>query len=433
MIVSNPQETKASASKQQKRSGMLRRFIERPQQVWLRKAFFQIHLWAGIIVGLYVIAIGISGSILVFKEELFPRPDVDVGAVDTRACTPESLERVVKNVEAAHPGKEAFLTACPSEANPLYLITIREPIKVKPGDGPSRRGAPREQLAVYAHPHTGEVVGTANREESWVNWMEEFHFNLLAGRTGRLWNGIGSAILLALLITGLVLWWPGIKSWTRGFLLDFSKSWKRINWDLHNVAGFWSILFTLTWALTGMYFTWPKLFEVPIQKISPIVTAKYPAEEMRRIGQRPAVEKQPLDVNAVLHKAQALSPEGYLEGYFYGGGKKPIFTVYMARGRMGDYATTDFIYFDQNNGEHLYTWNRGQNQTLGDWLFWLIIPLHFGTSWGPVVKWIWFTVGLALPLLTITGFIMYWNRYLVKKWRALRKPSQKVPHRIVSA
>jgi uncharacterized iron-regulated membrane protein len=123
----------------------------------------------------------------------------------------------------------------------------------------------------------------------------------------------------------------------------------------------------------------------------------------------------PLDVLKVLNESRRLSPDGYLEGYFYGSGPKPVFTVYMARGRMGDYANTDFIYFDQRSGKHLYTWHRGKNQTAGDWTVWLVAPLHFGTSWGPVVKWAWFALGLVLPLLTITGFIMYWNRYLRRK------------------
>lgn len=396
-----------------------RRIVERPQQVWLRKAFFQIHLWAGIIVGLYVIAIGISGSILVFKEELFPRPHVDVGSVDTRACTPEKLEAVVNNVLRAYPDKEAFLTACPSDFNPLFVTTVREKPKGKPASGPPLR-VNREELAVYSHPHTAAVLGTADREGSWVAWMEDFHFNLVAGRTGRLWNGIGAAVLLALTLSGLVLWWPGIRSWKRAFLLDFRKSWKRINFDLHNVAGFWTILFTLTWALTGMYFTWPKLFTEPIRQISPIVTATYPSEEMRRVAQRPVTPPAELDVSAVLRRSQQLSPDGALEGYFYGGGRRPVFTVYMARGRMGDYSNTDFLYFDQHTGEHLFTWHRGKNQTLGDWLVWLVAPLHFGTSWGPVVQWLWFLFGLVLPLLTITGFLMYWNRYLCKRWKALR-------------
>src|SRR5690606_17861658 len=92
-----------------------RRWVARPQQIWLRRAFFQVHLWAGVIVGLYIIAIGVSGSILVFKEELMPRPRVDVPAVDTRACSPEGLYAVEERVNAAYPEQVVFLTACPSE------------------------------------------------------------------------------------------------------------------------------------------------------------------------------------------------------------------------------------------------------------------------------------------------------------------------------
>ncbi len=346
-----------------------------------------------------------------------PRPSISVPAVDLRNCTPEKLVSVVDRVRQAYPGKDAFLTACPQEANPLYLTTIRD----KP-TGPPERGRPREplnQIAVYSHPVTGEVIGATNREESWVNWMEELHVNILLGRSGRLWNGIGAAIMLALVITGMVLWWPGIRTWKRALLLDFRRGWKRINWDLHNVTGLWTLAFTLIWALTGIYFTWPWLFTTPISKVSKIVTANYPAAEMRKLAQRPRAPETPLDVLAVLKKSQEISPDGYLEGYFYGSGPKPIFTVYMARGRMGDYSNTDFIYFDQHTGEHLLTWHRGKNQTLGDWLVWLVAPLHFGTSWGLVVKWAWFVIGLVLPLLAITGFIMYWNRYLNKKLRRM--------------
>ncbi len=390
-----------------------------PQQLWIRKAMFQIHLWTGIIVGLYIIAIGISGSILVFKEELMPRPSVSVPAVDLRSCTPENLVSVVERVQKAFPEKDAFLTACPQEANPMYLTTIRDKRK-GPAGRQGRPAEPRGQLAVYSHPVTGDVIGTADREESWVNWMEELHVNILLGRSGRLWNGIGAATLLALVITGMVLWWPGIRTWTRALVLDFRCGWKRINWDLHNVTGFWTVAFTMMWALTGMYFTWPWLFTTPIGKVSQIVTASYPAGEMKKLAQRPQRPEVPLDVVAVLKKSQEISKDGYLEGYFYGTGPKPIFTVYMARGRMGDYSNTDFIYFDQRSGEHLYTWHRGKNQTLGDWAIWLIAPLHFGTSWGPVVKWLWFGLGMVLPLLTITGFVMYWNRYLSRKLRVLR-------------
>jgi uncharacterized iron-regulated membrane protein len=49
----------------------------------------------------------------------------------------------------------------------------------------------------------------------------------------------------------------------------------------------------------------------------------------------------------------------------------------------------------------------------------LLAPLHFGTAYGTGVKILWALLGILLPLLAITGTLMYWNRYLSKKWRAL--------------
>ncbi len=47
------------------------RCLRRPQSLWLRKAIFQIHLWTGIGLGIYVVLISVSGSAVVFRNELY--------------------------------------------------------------------------------------------------------------------------------------------------------------------------------------------------------------------------------------------------------------------------------------------------------------------------------------------------------------------------
>ncbi len=106
------------------------------------------------------------------------------------------------------------------------------------------------------------------------------------------------------------------------------------------------------------------------------------------------------------------SAHAHLAGCFFGSGPKAVLTVYMARDEVGYSANTDFVYFDQRSGSYLFTWHRGQNHTVGDWMLWLVVPMHFGTSWGLTGKIIWASLGLFLPLLTATGLIMYWNRSL---------------------
>src|SRR5215475_8031266 len=47
------------------------RWISQPQTAWLRKATFQLHMWSGIGIGLYVLVVSVTGSIVVYRNELY--------------------------------------------------------------------------------------------------------------------------------------------------------------------------------------------------------------------------------------------------------------------------------------------------------------------------------------------------------------------------
>jgi uncharacterized iron-regulated membrane protein len=50
--------------------GALTGFGRHPQSVWLRRALFQVHLWLGLAIGLYIFIVSLSGSLIVFRREL---------------------------------------------------------------------------------------------------------------------------------------------------------------------------------------------------------------------------------------------------------------------------------------------------------------------------------------------------------------------------
>ena len=59
--------------------GLWQRWMRQPQNVWLRRAMFQVHLWTGLAIGLYVVMLSVTGSVLVYRNELdlylrTPRP-----------------------------------------------------------------------------------------------------------------------------------------------------------------------------------------------------------------------------------------------------------------------------------------------------------------------------------------------------------------------
>jgi uncharacterized iron-regulated membrane protein len=47
-----------------------RQWLQHPEKSWLRNAFFQIHLWVGAGVGVYILVLSISGSVIVYRDEL---------------------------------------------------------------------------------------------------------------------------------------------------------------------------------------------------------------------------------------------------------------------------------------------------------------------------------------------------------------------------
>src|SRR5207253_1848894 len=81
-----------------KGSSLFERLWRRPQGVWARRALFQIHLWTGVAIGIYLLVISVSGSVLVFRIELhnmFDRPPVTVAMTGER-LTDDQLKQAAE-------------------------------------------------------------------------------------------------------------------------------------------------------------------------------------------------------------------------------------------------------------------------------------------------------------------------------------------------
>jgi uncharacterized iron-regulated membrane protein len=379
-------------------------FIDKPRRTLLRKVSFQAHLWSGFALSLYIAAVGITGSILVFKDELQPKPAASA-SFRPDLCTSESLLNAMRLAAAIEPHTKVRLALCPTETTPFYTTTL---------EAARETAGSQARRVIYSEATSGRPLASMP-ETNWLSWIEDFHSNLLAGRTGRLWNGVGSVVLALMCVTGLVVWWPGIRMWKRAMVIHVRAGAKRIIWDLHSCVGFWTLIVVLMWALTGVSFAWPKPIEQVIGLFSPVTTAKllFPTVPPQP-GRQPS-----LNLPVILDRSVVASPHGRLAGLFFGLGPGMPFTVYMARKTLGDYTTTDFVYFDPYTGAYLDTWHRGEHRSRGDAVYWLLAPLHFGTSWGKLVKIAWALLGLTLPGLSVTGLLMYWNRHLSKQFAAL--------------
>ncbi len=370
----------------------------------MRRANFQVHLWLGILLSLYLILIGLTGSILVFRVELETliglKPWHNLPAVEPFADT----TAVIANVTEAYPAGRIVSVLTPTENDPTFVAVVQS------------RGFNRAQFSVAADPKSGKVLGILPRRDSWVNFIQRLHVNLLFGRVGRQFNGVMGGCLMLLNITGIVIWWPGIRSWMRALGVDFRRTWRRVNFDLHRAIGFWTLGIVSIWALSGIYFAWSTEITALVNRISPIVSAKPPLVVIRGQGNGEA------DLRGMIAQARVLDPGTTLMGVAFPFGRRAPMRIFLRRGKGVGYEYADTLYFDPSDGTHLATWRYGVNESVGDFIVWSQIPLHFGTYWGLGVKILWAIFGLAIPVLTVTGALMYWNRWLRRAWKRLMPP-----------
>ena len=240
------------------------RWLREPQTLLLRRALFQVHLWTGVAVGLYVAMISLTGSILVYRNELY------------RAFSPEP--RLVQDPGVALPPDD--LEQAVQRTFPAARIVV-----VEPGPTPNHAAdvtleRDGERTRRLVHPATGADLGPTLPLGYRVSaWMLDLHDNLLNGPAGRRVNGVGAIALLMLCASGLIIWWPGAARWRRSVLIDTGARWKRLNWSLHSVLGFWFFAFILMWSLTGIYLSLPDQVSALLDYIEPLDEAN-PAERV---------------------------------------------------------------------------------------------------------------------------------------------------------
>lgn len=222
------------------------RWLHHPQGFALRRAIFQIHLWSGLILALYVLVMSVSGTVLIYRRELSQvfSAEPRVAAGPGPRLTADELKQAAMH---AHPGYEVnrvFESRNPHRPDEIWL----------------ERGP--QKLERLFDPYTGADLGDSLQLGfRIILWLVDLHDNLLSGRTGgHLINGIGGACVTLMCLSGMIIWWPGIEKWRRSLTIDWKANFKGLNWSLHSALGFWALAFILMWGISGIYLSWPAPF-----------------------------------------------------------------------------------------------------------------------------------------------------------------------------
>lgn len=254
-----------------------------------------LHLWLGLASGIIVVIVSLTGCIYVFENEIrdfiedwrFVQPQEKTFLLPSQLITIADNTMKGKHATSVTFGEKneaaivGYFTQKKEEKDKEGKVKKSDVAKNEIGKGKTlERGKAKEKgkeekpkkrksgifTSVYMNPYTGEVlnVKSVSRSDS----PDFFRFILNGHRAlwlpydiGRPIVGVAVLIFVFLLISGIVLWWPTkwIKSIRdKSFKIKWSASFKRVNYDMHNVLGFYSMLFLLFISITGLVwsFNW---------------------------------------------------------------------------------------------------------------------------------------------------------------------------------
>jgi uncharacterized iron-regulated membrane protein len=372
-------------------------YFQQPYTLPWRKALFQVHLWTGVIIGLYVIAICASGCVLVFEQDLLnDRPQLAQAA--THAAP--DWGRLVQVAMSATPG--ATLSFIDMRSANRRIV----PVGLKKGD---------ETLVVYTDSYADRVVTHEVLEKK--HWLVEsalaLHTELALGADGAIADGIGGALLFVMALIGMVLWWPGVRSWKRALKINWRAPWARFNFDVHRAFGFWCFLLVAMWGVTGAYFIFPDAVHALMSRFS-----SESALQQLPSDWKPGDSVLPFD--EFLRRAQNMYPHDALAYAFM--------DVHRPHGEVQIYLSPDpsmpmelledEVVFNPATAAVLMNtssarWTAAERFSLG------VYSVHFGDFGGLLVQILWVVLGLVPVVLVITAYTMWWYRSLKKKWAML--------------
>lgn len=219
---------------------------KRRKEGWFKYIMSVSHLWLGLLSCMVVFVVCLSGSIYAFRQQIENIVNHRGVYVTPKNAPRAIIDNLLNDFERNY-GPATSVTLH-SEQNKSVIISSFS--RNNPG------------VTAYYDPYTGKRLSTQNRScTAFFDFVLDLHRFLLAGEMGKLINGIAVLIFVFMLFSGFVLWMPKkLKLLKKSLTISWNERFYRLNYDLHRVLGFYSLLLLFFIALTGLYvsFHWVK-------------------------------------------------------------------------------------------------------------------------------------------------------------------------------
>lgn len=399
----------------------------------MKKIFRKIHLWLSVPFGLIITLVCFSGAMLVFENEANEWFRRDLYYVETVKESPLPMDKLLEKVATTLPDSVSVTgVSISSDPGRAYQVSLSKP----------------RRASLYVDQYTGEVKGKSERSGFFM-FMFRMHRWLLdsmnPGNEGIFWGkmivGVSTLLLVFVLISGIVIWWPRTRKALKNSLkITATKGWRRFWYDLHVAGGMYALIFLLAMALTGLTWSFPwyrtafyKVFGVEVQqraaqgheqksdaqkrdtKLAAHREKKREGNEVRKGERSRRPENNHSDMYSVTSpfvywqeiydKLRRQNPE-YKQISISSG------TASVSFNRFGNQRASDRCSFNTDNGEFTET-SLYQHQDKSGKIRGWIYSVHVGNWGGMFTRILTFIAALLGAALPLTGYYL-WIKRLIK-------------------
>jgi uncharacterized iron-regulated membrane protein len=351
----------------------------------LRTFWLKAHLYVGLTIGIVLFVVAVSGAALVFEDNIdrARHPALSYVTPGDRSLL---LHDLTARVKAVYPGAQLASISFPEKPDQSLQVSAR--IK-------------QDTLSVYINQYTGQVLGdhsAAEREAGIARRIHLLHTRLFAGQIGEWIVGVITFLTLFMAVTGLILWWP-----RKIFGVKARVSWRRINFDLHNVFGLYASAAFLFIALTGMMISFEQITDPLIARLNATPLPELPKQSTVVPG------VAPMSADALAERAKAALPGAFLKGISVPNGGKGVIVALMKYPEDRTPGGRSRVYLDQYSGDALAVLNT-RTAPLGTRILNLKRSAHTGDIFGAATQTLYFVTCLMLAGQIVTGFFIWWKR-----------------------
>ncbi|MBA2590181.1 MAG: PepSY domain-containing protein [Alphaproteobacteria bacterium] len=370
-----------------------------------RHTLFTVHMWVGLILGVLLAVLGLSGSLLVYDQQIADFLSPPPMAATAGMPLPLSMLSDIARRAAAENGIEGGQMQILPPEKPRGAVVVRfggiSPMGA--GAGATREGGRRENdgerrregaaaggrgLQIFLDPVSGEVLGTRKAVlPPFLTFAHQLHGNFLMSReTGRPivgWLGVAMCVLG---LTGLVLWWPRRGQWKYAFKVRSTATGLRFHRELHAATGIWIFFVFMAVSFSGVVIAWPQTMGMNPPGFNPRVMPTVEVQNGKRLGATEAVIA-----------AQTAVPDLVARTITYPARPdQPVSVNYLSHGAINASVLLDpytgKVLMVRDNAERFLAWMR---------------PVHDGGNLGPLWRFLVFLSGLVPLLFVVTGIIMW--------------------------